>query len=450
VPSQLNRLKVPLSVSGGMLPAHRAALSTLGSQKGSPIVVTGGQRASASLVPTATVAAGDSFAAALSYGDLTLAATGTTTYVCDGEAIAFGHPFLFSGPTVLGASRAKVISIVGDPTFDPYKLAALTDPVGVVDRDRLQGIRGIVGKPIPTIPVTQDTTALDTGATRTGARTDAVATVGSDASLFPFLTVFHAIGNIDSTFNQWTGGSSLVSFTARGKRASGAPWSYTRTNRWESGFDISFLSVFDLFDLFALQEQRFEKVTFESVDIDVAVERTERRYTFSKALWSRNGGRFRNVRAMRAHPGERIRARVRLKASDGSRSRLVTMRFRVPRGKGGRITVAGGGGFGAFFDDEEGFFFLGGDEGFAGGLTALSRATTGRKRALDHDTGGGQKPPKNFDQLLRQLRRFPRNDMLVGATTFRRNPIRRKLQDKVVVGRDSLKVRLVPRRNKRR
>ncbi|MGH8591672.1 MAG: hypothetical protein ACREXX_20850, partial [Gammaproteobacteria bacterium] len=40
------------------------------------------------------------------------------------------------------------------------KLATLTEPVGIVDRDRFSGIRARFGAEIPTIPVTQDTTAI--------------------------------------------------------------------------------------------------------------------------------------------------------------------------------------------------------------------------------------------------------------------------------------------------
>jgi len=51
-------------------------------------------------------------------------------------------------------------------------LATLTEPVGIVDRDRFSAIRVRFGVEILTIPVTQDTTALDTGNQRLGARTD--------------------------------------------------------------------------------------------------------------------------------------------------------------------------------------------------------------------------------------------------------------------------------------
>ena len=50
-------------------------------------------------------------------GDFTVPAIGTTTYVCGGQAVAFGHSFLFTGPTVIGATRARVLGIVADPTL---------------------------------------------------------------------------------------------------------------------------------------------------------------------------------------------------------------------------------------------------------------------------------------------------------------------------------------------
>ena len=67
---------------------------------------------------------GDAIGAALSFGDFTVPATGTTTYVCGGKAVAFGHPFLFTGPTVIGATRARVLRIVAYPTFGPIKRGA--------------------------------------------------------------------------------------------------------------------------------------------------------------------------------------------------------------------------------------------------------------------------------------------------------------------------------------
>ena len=75
-----------------------------------------------------------------------LGGVGTTTYVCDGQALAFGHPMLFSGRTSLGAGSADAIAIVPD-ALGPYKLANVTSPVGTLDQDRLAGIRAVDGEP---------------------------------------------------------------------------------------------------------------------------------------------------------------------------------------------------------------------------------------------------------------------------------------------------------------
>ena len=80
----------------------------------------------------------------MSYGDITIGGIGTTSLVCDGQAIAFGHPFSWSGRTELGANQGDTLQIVRDPLFGSFKLANITEPVGTVDQDRLAGIRAIL------------------------------------------------------------------------------------------------------------------------------------------------------------------------------------------------------------------------------------------------------------------------------------------------------------------
>ncbi|MGH8577900.1 MAG: hypothetical protein ACREXJ_13525, partial [Gammaproteobacteria bacterium] len=160
VEEEMGRLKVPVSVSGNPRPEQLSALPDALTGTGAGVIVTRGASATVPLrPPSARLAPGDAIGAALSFGDITVVATGTTTYVCGGKAVAFGHPFLFTGPAVIGATRARVLGIVDDPTLEPFKLATLTEPVGIVDRDRFSGIRARFGAEIPTIPVTQDTTA---------------------------------------------------------------------------------------------------------------------------------------------------------------------------------------------------------------------------------------------------------------------------------------------------
>jgi SpoIVB peptidase S55 len=414
VPTEMSRLRVPLSVSGGLLAERRALLQRAVDRKRLPLIITGGASASAPAgVPTATVAPGDAFAAALSYGDVTSAAIGTATYVCDDQIAAFGHPFLFSGRTMLGASRASVLTVVDDPTFTPFKLAAVGDPLGIVDRDRLAAIRGVLGETAPLISVTQDTRALDTGQSRLDALTEIVRTSGAAAEMLPFTVATHAFANIDSTFDQIGAGTSRVSFTVEGIRArSGRPWSLVRSNRWASDSDISFGSIPELIGFTAaIQGQDLARVKFTSIDIEIAVERAVRAYEIGRVRWSLAGGPFRSVDRIRARPGQRITAAVPLRATDGHGRRAVKLRFEVPhRDRGGLITISGGG------------------TGDAGLLCLLFGECA-------------EDSARTFRGLLAKLEATPRNDELLGIARFGRSERRDSERlNKVVRGRDALQV----------
>ncbi|MBA2591048.1 MAG: hypothetical protein H0U97_01830, partial [Gammaproteobacteria bacterium] len=297
VAEEMGRLEVPVSVSGNHRPEQLSALRDALTGAGASVIVTRGASATVPLgPPSARLAPGDAIGAALSFGDLTVAATGTTTYVCGGKAVAFGHPFLFTGPTVIGATRATVLGIVDDPTFGPFKYATLTEPVGIVDRDRFSAIRARFGAEIPTIPVTQDTTALDTGNQRLGARTDVVGPTGTSSGrrLFATVAVGHSVTNVDQTFDQIGPGSAGISWTISGVRTgSGQPFALARANRWTSSDDISFGATDELFvALDKLASQDFEPIELTGLAVDdVSVERTVRRYRVERVLWARNARR---------------------------------------------------------------------------------------------------------------------------------------------------------------
>lgn len=414
VEKSMTWLKIPISLSGvSALNGRLDKLRKRAAKKDLPFVIPRFATSSASADgASGTAVPGESFAAALSYGDITFAGIGTTTYVCEGQALAFGHPFFFNGRTLLGASAADALTIVDDPVFGPFKLAEVAEPLGVVDQDRLAAIRAVLGRQIPTAPVTQDTVALDTGATRTGARTDVVKGTSDD---FPFIAWLHSFANIDSVFDEIDEGSAKISWTITGKKTgSNEPWALVRTNRWISNFDISWGSTFELLDwLTLLQFQDLEPIELTGVDINVDVEETIRRYRIHKVLWSKNGRRFRDVSRMSARPGQTIHAKVRLRASDDAPKKVVKMKFKIPRKarRDGRIRVSGGGG--GLGSDIFCVFF--------------------------GDCPGGS--AKSFDALLNKLESQSRNDDLVGRMRIgrRQSEIRRR-QGKVVRGRDALRV----------
>ncbi|MDQ3216909.1 MAG: hypothetical protein M3Q18_03460, partial [Actinomycetota bacterium] len=208
VPGAIVQLKVPVSVSGAGGPGGSKILQRMQkrlNRHGARVRLFAGASAPAAAEATpADMVPGSNFAAALSYGDLTFAAVGTTTFQCDGMAMAFGHPFLFQGKAAFGANSANALTIYPDPVFSPFKLANVTGAVGTVDQDRFAGIRAAFG-PLPaTSPITSTTTARNIGRTQDG-QTDVVPS--DDEFIFPFLSSFHEYLQIIGTMDQYSGGS---------------------------------------------------------------------------------------------------------------------------------------------------------------------------------------------------------------------------------------------------
>jgi hypothetical protein len=341
----LVRLKLPVSVSG-VLPERYRAMRKLPFFKKyrSTMKFMSASSSSASLVGTVDdLVPGGNFAAALSYGDLTLAGVGTTTFVCDGQALAFGHPMLFSGKTTLGAGSADAIAIVADPTLTPFKFANVTGPLGILDQDRLAGIRAVDGEP-PMIPITT-VTSLDSDHLR-GGETDVVF-----ADAFPDLAFSHIFSNIDSVFDKIGEGSASYTWTIEGKREDGTPWELHKTNMYVSEFDLSFESAFEIYgELLEIANYPNENVEFTNLRATINLEETVHKYELLKVLWCRHGS-CEKVRSIRANPGRTLRFRAMLKPSDGSPNVNVNFHLTIPAGArhGAAVSVGGGSGCNPFF-----------------------------------------------------------------------------------------------------
>jgi hypothetical protein len=376
----LVRLKTPLSVSGltarGMWRLQRAI-----NRQDLPFVAYAGGAASASSAAATDLGAGDNFAAALSLGDVTAAGIGTTTFVCFGQAVAFGHPFTWTGETTLAARAADAITIQQDPVFSPFKLANVAENAGTVKEDRLAGIRADLGDGPPTIPVQTVVTDLDRGKTRSG-ESDVVL-----EEFLPFLTFEHIFSNIDVTIDRIGRGNSEVQWTIQGTRAGGVPWELTHSNHYASPFDISFESVFEVSDFVSiLSSFTAEPIHITSVDLTkIDVEKAFEAYRLSNVLvW--NGSDFVKQDVVRRRPGGRILLRAVLRPEHPASIVNVDLVLRVPTTarRSGFIEVQGGGSvFGevpCFFEDGEGEC--------------------------------EESEPATFDALLNTLSNVPRNDQV--------------------------------------
>jgi hypothetical protein len=347
--SSLTRLKTPFAMSGLNDRALRRVQQAIDRQNLPLIPYVGASASADDGGGPADLGAGDSFAAAASLGDITSAGIGTTTFICDGQAVAFGHPFDFGGATTLAARAADTITIVRDPVWGSYKLANVAENAGVVTQDRLAGIAALLGDGPSTTPVTSAVTDLDTGRTRNGE------SQGVLPEFTPFLSFLHLLSNIDVTIDRIGPGTADAAFQITGTRDGGAPWSFSRTNRYASSFDISWDSVFELATAAELL-QGFEDEDIKITGVEVSrmdVQREFKTYRLRNVLvWKR--GKYVSQPFVRARPGRIIHLRAVLAPAAN-----VDLAIRVPLNltRDGFIEVRGG--FSSFpeipcfFEEEE-------------------------------------------------------------------------------------------------
>jgi hypothetical protein len=409
VSPNMERLRVPLSVSGVGSRGMEQVRSAIEREE-LALVPYAGSAANATSVaqPGAAFQPGETFAGALSYGDITFAGVGTATFTCNGMTMAFGHPFFFSGDTQMGANAGDTLTIVSDPFFGAYKLANVAETLGMLDQDRLAGIRAVLGAQVPTTPITSSVTSLDLSRTQEG-ETDVVM-----QETVPFLTFIHMFTNIDSVFDQISQGGSSVTWTIQGTRESGAPWTLARENKFVSEFDISFGSLFELEEfLYLLLFNDFEEVEITSVDVDVSVEEAIKTYNVQDIL-VRQKGEYQDVRKVKVDPGGTIKYRVMLRPhdapKDGSADVALDQRLTVPSSTrhDGQIVVSRASSNGGF----DFFCFLFGEE------------------CAEED-----KKIKSFDDLLEALAAEPKDYEL--SSELQMGP-RERVKDEIVAALDQV------------
>lgn len=387
------RLRAPLSVSGLGARGFDVLSKAIRKEGDKYLPMTGtSSGAAAPGAELGSVGAGDNFAAAMSYGDITFAGIGTTTLVCDGKSVAFGHPFSWSGKTELGANEATAHAVIKD-FFGPYKLADITAPVGIVDQDRLAGIRALLGVAPDLRDLTSSVTASNLGKTREGS------SQGVTDDIVPILGFYHLFTNIDSTFDEIGEGSSGVEWTVTGSREDGDPWALTRSNVYSSRYDISIDSSTELFgQLITLLENRFTEIDFSDVDVEATVTDEPSGYRIGKVLHSKTGHDFKSGRRATVRPGGKLFLKVKLLSVTGDEDKTVPLRFKIPRSfRRGSMEFSGGGGGGGFFCFE--------------------------------DFGGcapGGKKVESFDELIDSLEDAPKGNELTANLYGRRGRIERQ------------------------
>jgi len=167
VSASLVQLPLPLAVAGATDARMQEIQDRLSADGASVIAYRASSTSSATTVDANDpIEPGDVFAAALSYGSVTYAAVGTATIVCGDYVVAFGHYFEHSGggPSAAMLDGDVVTTVPAGNDYWPFKLANVGDLQGVLEQDRLSGVRGIVGTTPVLTEVTSSITNLDTGA----------------------------------------------------------------------------------------------------------------------------------------------------------------------------------------------------------------------------------------------------------------------------------------------
>lgn len=412
--SGLRQLTLPLSVSGlgarGM--QSLAAHLTKQGKTFTPYVGGSAPRVGETLAPE--LEAGDNFAATISYGDFTIAAVGTASYVCDGTAIAFGHPATFGGAVTLGANAAAALTIVDESLGAPYKLATIGETIGTLDQDRIAGIRGRLGEAPEATPIRSVTEVPELGRSRVGNSEVVPVDWASTAAYFHLWSAF------ESEFDAFSAGSGVLWWTFEGLREDGSPWRLSRGNR-VAAFEYlpeeaAFLAAIQLDEL---TFNPWEDITVTNVNVWASLETPLRAYRIASVRVSKNGQRFRSVGQVGIRPGTRLRVRVTLRPVEPGPSREVDLPFRIPRNvfPFGHIQVGG---------PADDFFWFFEEEAEENG---------------------------SFDELLAELQTAQRNDVLAGrlmletGAGLRQRTVRQVRLTSVVLGQR--RIRLVPERGLR-
>jgi hypothetical protein len=141
---------------------------------------------------------GESIAAVLVSGDMTMTGGGTVTYNDGKRVLAFGHPMFNLGPVDMPIAKDEIITTLAS-SYQPTKMGNATEVVGALRQDRHSGIEGELGATAQMIPVTMHVRSFDRSNTVRKAR-DFHFNVFVNQKWTPYLmmaTLFNSLSNLN-------------------------------------------------------------------------------------------------------------------------------------------------------------------------------------------------------------------------------------------------------------
>ncbi len=145
----------PVFAFGGVSPQVVDWLAPHFTSLGLNVSALGGQMDTASTRKnwaTHPLRAGDAVAVLVASGDITLAATGTVSFVDDQRVIAFGHPMMSLGTVSLPMARSEIVAILPS-SQSSLKVANTGEIIGTINQDRLSAVAGRLGPGPEMIPI---------------------------------------------------------------------------------------------------------------------------------------------------------------------------------------------------------------------------------------------------------------------------------------------------------
>ncbi len=141
---------------------------------------------------------GESVAAVLVSGDMTMTGAGTVTYNDGKRVLAFGHPMFNLGPADMPLAKENIIMTLAS-AYQPTKMGNASEVVGALRQDRHSGIEGELGATAQMIPVTMHVRSRNADNTVRKER-DFHFNVFVDQKWTPYLmmaTLFNSLSNLN-------------------------------------------------------------------------------------------------------------------------------------------------------------------------------------------------------------------------------------------------------------
>jgi hypothetical protein len=152
----MTQIATPITMSGFSDEAMQAFAPVFG-QLGLTVSQGGAGGALNSATPAkdwaSSMQPGESIAAVLVSGDVTMTGGGTVTYNDGKHVLAFGHPMFNLGPVEMPIAKDEIITTLAS-SYQPTKMGNATEVVGALRQDRHSGIEGELGATARMIPVT--------------------------------------------------------------------------------------------------------------------------------------------------------------------------------------------------------------------------------------------------------------------------------------------------------